>query len=223
MKKDNRFFPLVDKLPGHSIFTLIELLIVIAIIAILAGMLLPALARVRDKAHSIHCTGNLKQLSLGVSMYLQDFGSIYPPGLENTQKSGWSYCLYSGRYVTAPKSYFCHKDTTKYVSTVQPRSYAGHYYVFRDWRTTVVTVKSNEIKSPSKKFMLFDGYEVPAGTTRWSSSAGVETYNCATLYGKTTLIGNPHENGRNFAFCDGHVSHVNRNAMTDNMWILTEN
>jgi prepilin-type N-terminal cleavage/methylation domain-containing protein/prepilin-type processing-associated H-X9-DG protein len=60
-------------------FTLIELLVVIAIIAILAAILFPVFSRAREKARQASCQSNLKQLSLGVLMYIQDYDETYPP------------------------------------------------------------------------------------------------------------------------------------------------
>ncbi len=87
----------------RSRFTLIELLVVIAIIAILSGMLLPALARARDKARETHCMNNLSQVGKAIIIYRDSFNERMPPWLSRLVPD----------YLGTRQVLQCHSDSNK--------------------------------------------------------------------------------------------------------------
>ena len=69
-------------------FTLVELLVVMAIIAILTGLLLPAVQAAREKGRQTSCLNNLQQIYYAVEMYTSDWGECYPPAAEDIDDAG---------------------------------------------------------------------------------------------------------------------------------------
>lgn len=105
---------------NRKAFTLIELLVVIAIIAILASILFPVFAKVREKARQTSCLSNEKQLGLAFMQYTQDNDEAFMPADNNTvgmKGHGWGSRVYP--YVKSAKAYQCPDDSQADGSGVQ--------------------------------------------------------------------------------------------------------
>ncbi len=121
---------------SRSMFTLIELLVTIAIIAILAGILLPALNSAREKARTISCRSNIKQLGLAEVAYAADNNDYYTVGILKIDNVNhfWNYQLRSYKYIPA-KAMVCE-------TSISLTPYSTNKTVLERYRKTGPTYKS---------------------------------------------------------------------------------
>ena len=197
----------------HGIFTLIELLIVIAIIAILASMLLPALNQAREKARATQCINSLKQCSTAITFYADTYQD-YVPSASTTSWGSWahSYLVESGilpgKYADY-RNYRCPagpwEDNISGFAEWQLYAcqiYGMNPYLAGYWDTTN-PCKRSRIGIKEATFM---GPRGSLSNTILIADSGYSTGRQYNILGTSSCsVFLRHSNRGNAAFCDGSV------------------
>ncbi len=205
-------------------FTLIELLVVIAIIAILAAILFPVFARAREKARQTSCLSNVKELGLGMLMYVEDYDGMFPRTSYSESKIDppgifWASSILP--YVKNYQVYVCPSDLRS-PGTLHYNNWTFPIRPIYGYNERLGDKKLPEIRYPTSLVMLGDcAHDVfmdCPGRVAWANSGDHVRYGSGAPWpnGDPNYMQDKysrHNGGENHCYADGHAKWTSSSAM----------
>jgi prepilin-type N-terminal cleavage/methylation domain-containing protein/prepilin-type processing-associated H-X9-DG protein len=206
----------LDVLPIHrrTGFSLVELLVVVAIVAILAAILFPVFAQVREKARATDCLSNMRQIGMAAGMYFQDWdGRLY------FHHAGLEEILWSDRfspYTRNQRLYVCRSDPK--TALINPNSGEVHrpsYLINAYFTHNFPPGSSEDVAYPVNQYTQDDVRIVSASETVLFCESGItdlghnqDDYDAWNGLASVEPLFNTtrHNGGTNYTFLDGHAA-----------------
>ena len=196
-------------------FTLIEILIVVAIIAILAAIIFPAFSRARESGRAIACVSNLKQIGMALNMYAEDYDGFHPIAGADVSWDAVDPVTGNGPWMQQLQTYLKSKKVLRC-----PSDGDSEYSYFLGSRAAYLSVTPNAFAATNTRRIEFSTAFVVGGDTfsRNGSFAITDadkddySQNCVggDENGTPSIEWRRHNNGQNILFADAHVKRFTR-------------
>ena len=220
--------------PARTAFTLIELLVVIAIIAILAAILFPVFGRARENARRASCQSNLKQVGLGLQMYIQDYDGRVPICNDNSTPDPdddtgyWWIKIFA--YTKNDQVFVCpswrnisQPDAATLQDYERPPN-ANEPFVHADikgtyaWNETLDGAPEMRLSGTSTDGTSYGPAQVVAVAEGFNGTHVYAPEHVAPLDNPAMRLRYFHFDGLNVAYADGHVKWLKNSQMKRRLW-----
>lgn len=213
-------------------FTLIEILVVIAIISLLAAILFPVFSRSRENARRSSCSTSMRFMALGIRQYAQDYDERMPlVAVNDTPSAAQCYGWQDGilPYTKSPLAFQCLSDPTFPPTTIT----AGHNVIYEEdgindyyYNTRLHGIEEAKLITSPSIIMIGEGRGIPNALAPYVTGTppatpegtGRNTYDGGTASGflaPNSVLGNTrHLLGTNYAFADGHMKWLQPQQIT---------